>query len=421
MRLLTDPTEAARYFAGRDAAPPDPDDRVVTDIIERVRRDGDAAVRELSELYDGFAADPFPVPAAAYGAAERSVPDDLKAAIRLSIDRVRAYYRAQPTGGFMTDRDGSRLGLLVRPLRRVACYVPGGTAPLFSTLIMTAVPALEAGVTEVVAATPPRPDGSVHPAILFVARELGVDLVYRMGGAQAIAALALGTESVPRVDKIVGPGNRFVVKAKRQLFGAVGIEALPGPTETLVLADETADPDHVIADLLAQAEHVGAQPVLVTTSPELAETVLAGLPAALADLPTAATAAESLERGAVVLVGTLEQGVEVANAYAPEHLCLLVRDPWALVEGVRNAGGLFLGHASMESLGDYLAGPSHVMPTGGSARFASFLNLRDFQKVIPVVDVSEEVLREVGPAAARMAREEGLEAHARAILARLDP
>src|SRR5690606_6012889 len=203
--------------------------------------------------------------------------------------------------------------------------------------------ALEAGVTEVVAATPPRPDGSVHPAILFVARELGVDLVYRMGGAQAIAALALGTESVPRVDKIVGPGNRFVVKAKRQLFGAVGIEALPGPTETLVLADETADPDHVIADLLAQAEHVGAQPVLVTTSPELAETVLAGLPAALADLPTAATAAESLERGAVVLVGTLEQGVEVANAYAPEHLCLLVRDPWALVEGVRNAGGLFLG------------------------------------------------------------------------------
>ena len=299
----------------------------------------------------------------------------------------------------------------MRPLERVACYIPGGTAPLFSTLLMTAIPAQVAGVPDIVVATPPRKNGSVAPEILMTARLLGLSEVYRMGGAQAVAALAYGTERVPRVDKIVGPGNRFVVHAKRLVYGAVGIEALPGPTETLVLADVSAEPRFVAADLLAQAEHEGAQPVLVTPSRALAEAVRTELELQLQTLPTGATARASVERGYVVLVGSLAEGLEVANLYAPEHLCLLVRDPWALLPNVKHAGGVFLGENSMEALGDYLAGPSHVMPTGGTARFSSAVNVRDFQKVMPLVNLSADVLAKIGPAAATMARAEGLEAH----------
>ena len=269
-------------------------------------------------------------------------------------------------------------------------------------------------------ATPPGPDGEVAAEILYTAGQLGLTELFRIGGAQAIAALAYGTETVPRVDKVVGPGNRFVVLAKREVFGDVGIEALPGPTETLVLADDGADPEYVVADLLAQAEHAGAQPVLVTTSPELAAAVQARLPEALGDLPTASFAQESFrERGLIVLVPDLEEGLEVANHYAPEHLCLLTRNPWELLAGVENAGGVFLGDHSLEALGDYIVGPSHVMPTSGTARFASFVNLRDFQKVVPVVGLGPELVARIGPAAARMARAEGLEAHARAIEVRL--
>jgi uncharacterized SAM-binding protein YcdF (DUF218 family) len=239
--------------------------------------------------------------------------------------------------------------------------------------------------------------------------------VYRLGGAQAIAALAYGTESVPRVDKIVGPGSAWVVIAMAQVFGEVGIASLPGPTETLVVADGHADPEHVAADLLAQAEHDGAEPVLVTIDAGLWPRVEAAIERRLATLPTAATARESLERrGAVVFVDDLPAALEVANAYAPEHLCLLVRDPWSWVGAVRHAGGLFVGETSLEALGDYAAGPSHVMPTGGTARFSSAINVRDFQRVLPLIGLSQAGVDEIGAAAALLARAEGLEAHAQA-------
>ena len=392
---------------------------MVNEIIAAVRAEGDAAVVRYSARFDGVALAEMRVPESLWAAAETVVSDELKEAIGMSIARVKAFYQRQPQEGFVRAEGGAVLGLLTRPLARVACYIPGGTAPLFSSLIMTAVPAQVAGVPEIVVATPPRRDGSVAPEVLVTARMLGLGTVYRVGGAQAIAALAYGTATIPKVDKIVGPGNTYVVLAMQQVFGAVGIASLPGPTETLVLADDGANPEHVAADLLAQAEHVYAQAVLVTPSAALWREVEAALERQLATLPTAETARSGLQRGFVVLVGDIDEGLAVANAYAPEHLCLLVRDPWALLPKVQQAGGVFVGEHSMEALGDYLAGPSHVMPTGGTARFSSALNVRDFQTVIPLVQASPALLREIGPAAAQMARAEGLEAHARAIMSRL--
>ena len=419
MLTLTGP-EALELFKNRSADADDLEtERAVAEVLHAVRTEGDAALMRFTERFDGVSLEDPRVPPAAFDEAEARVPVELKRAIELAAARVRDFYSHQPKEGFLHPAEGTLLGLLVRPLERVACYVPGGTAPLFSTLLMTAVPAQVAGVPNIVVATPPRRDGSVAPEILVTARLLELGEVYRMGGAQAVAALAYGTDNVPRVDKIVGPGNRYVVLAKRMVYGAVGIEALPGPTETLVLADASAEPRFVAADLLAQAEHEGAQPVLVTPSRDLAEAVRAELELQLSTLSTEATARASVARGYVVLVESLTEGLEVANLYAPEHLCLLVKDPWALLPGVKHAGGVFLGENSMEALGDYVAGPSHVMPTGGTARFSSALNLRDFQKVIPLVNVSAEVLAQIGPAAATMARAEGLEAHARAVKARL--
>jgi len=423
MRRYTGYAEAAAWLEQRAADLRDPEgSRQAADIIEAVRSGGDAALSRYTRQLDGVDAD-ITVPAAALEEAVRETEPRLLEAIRVSSARVRAYYERQleHSSGFELEDEDGRLGLLVRPLDSVGCYVPGGQAPLFSTLIMSAVPALVAGVERVVLASPPGPSGLPHPAVLATASELGISEVHTMGGAQAVAALALGTESVRRVDKVVGPGNRFVMHAKRQLFGEVGIEALPGPTETLVLADASADVDHVVSDLLAQAEHAEAVPVFVTDDPDLFEAVLGRLPAAAGALPTARTALESLkERGAAVLVTDLAEGLQVANAFAPEHLCLLTADPRSLLPQVRNAGGIFLGATSMEALGDYAAGPSHIMPTGFSARFASFLNIRDFQKVIPLLDIGPRLLAEIGPDAALLARAEGLEAHARAIEARTD-
>ena len=393
----------------------------VDEILAAVATRGDAAVREFTERFDGVRLEDVRVPVEEITASAAAVAEPLQRAIRRSVDRVTAYYERQPAEGFLHPGDEGLVGQIVRPLDSVGCYVPGGTAPLFSSLLMAAVPARVAGVERVVAVTPPRADGTVAPEILFVAHELGIDEVYRIGGAQAVAALAYGTASVPRVDKVVGPGNAYVVAAKQALFGVVGIESLPGPTETLVVADDRAHVAHVVADLLAQAEHQGAQPVLVTTSVGIADDVDAALEAALTDLPTAATARASLaERGLLIVVPNLADAIDVANAYAPEHLCLLVEDPWRVVADVRHAGGIFVGEHALEALGDYLAGPSHIMPTGGTARFASFVNVRDFQKVIPVLDFRADAVREIGPDAARMARAEGLEAHARAIESRLD-
>jgi len=421
MRILHGREAALTAFRGRRTAQHDPSRReAVAAILDGVRRRGDAALVELGERLDGVRLERFEVAAADRRAAAAALDVGLAAAIDTSIERVRAFHRRQPAEGFVVAGADGVLGQLIRPLERVGCYVPSGAATLVSSLIMTAVPAQVAGVEQIVVATPPRRDGGVDPALLYAAEALGLGPIYRLGGAQAIAALAYGTESVPRVDKIVGPGSAWVVIAMSMLFGEVGIASLPGPTETLIVADGGADPEHVAADLLAQAEHEGAEPVLVTVDASLWARVEVAIERRLASLPTAATARASLaERGAVAIVADLGQALEVANAFAPEHLCLLVRDPWSWVGAVRHAGGLFVGETSLEALGDYAAGPSHVMPTGGTARFSSAINVRDFQRVLPLVALSQGGVDLIGAAAARLARAEGLEAHARAIEARL--
>jgi histidinol dehydrogenase len=421
MNVIRGPAAATARLGARRSERTDPGRRAqVEAVLAAVRERGDEALREYSERFDGVRLERFEVGADERARGADAVDATVRAAIDQAIERVTEFHRHQARSGFVVTTPEGVLGQLVLPLARVGCYVPSGRATLFSTLVMTAVPAKVAGVEEIVVATPPRRDGSVAPETLYVAEALGLASVYRIGGAQAVAALAYGTASVPRVDKLVGPGSPWVVVAKQLVYGDVGIEALPGPTETLLLADEHADPEHVAGDLLAQAEHEGAHPVLVTTSEALWERVRRELERQIRDLPTATAARASLdERGVVAIVATLPEAMEVANAYAPEHLCLLVRDPWALVPGVRHAGGVFVGDHSTEALGDYLAGPSHVMPTGGTARHSSAVNVRDFQRVVPLVALNAAATPAIGPAAAVMARAEGLEGHARAVELRL--
>jgi histidinol dehydrogenase len=394
-------------------------EQVVERILDDVRLRGDAALLDWTEKLDGIRPE-LRVSAEDLAAAE--VAPELLSALRLAIARVRAFYVQQPAHGFLSHTADGALGQLVRPLSRVGVYVPGGLAPLISTLIHVAVPAQVAGVPDIVVTTPPDRSGAVHPAILVAARELGISAVFRVGGAQAIGALAYGTASIPRVDKVAGPGNLFVVIAKRMVFGQVGIESLPGPTETLVIADDSASPRFVAADLLAQAEHLGAEPVLVSPSRALLIAVQAELSGQIEALPEPNRSWARLsitDRMKIVLAEDIEQALDFSNTYAPEHLCLLTRDPWSLLGNVTRAGGVFVGEDSMEALGDYVAGPSHVMPTGGTARFMSPVNVRDFQTIISVVGLNRSTLERIGPPAALLARAEGLEAHARAIESRL--
>jgi histidinol dehydrogenase len=343
--------------------------------------------------------------------------------LHASIDRVRAFHQKQPLHSWLDwSSDGSALGQIIRPLERVGVYAPGGTAPYPSTLIMGVVPAQVAGVAEIVVATPPGRDGQPAPIILAAAHACGVQTVYRLGGAQAIAALAYGTSSIPRVDKIVGPGNVFVVLAKRHVYGMVDIDGLPGPTETLVVADAGANPELVAADLLAQAEHdTLASAILITPSRLLAEAVQLEVARQMEELPArTGLIAESLRgQGGIVVCADLDEAVDLANAYAAEHLCLHVADPWSLVGKVHNAGGIFLGENSYEVLGDYVAGPTHVMPTMGTARFASPLNVQDFTKITSLFALSQSQAREIGQAAQALAMAEGLTAHAAAVARRI--
>lgn len=397
-------------------------EQAVAEILADVRRRGDAAVAEWSQRIDGHAPAALAVPQAEIEAAAAGLDPALLDALRLAAQRLEAFHRRQPTGSWMDVTAGGVLGQIVRPLRRVGVYVPAGTAPLPSSLLHCAVPARVAGVAEVVVCTPPdRSTGRVAPLTLAAAHVAGVDAVYAVGGAQAIAAMAYGTETVPRVDKIVGPGGLFVTLAKRQVFGQVGIDGLPGPTETMVIADDTADPAVVAADLLAQAEHdVLASAILLTPSRRLAERVQVEVARQLEALSRAEIAAASLSgRGGIVVTADLAQAVDLANAYAPEHLCLITADPWALVGQVENAGGVFVGEHSFEVLGDYVAGPSHVMPTEGTARFASPLSVADFVKRISLVALDAEEGRRLSGPAALLADGEGLTAHVAAARARL--
>lgn len=402
-------------------------EEAVKRILKDIRARGDAALREWSAKLDGYPAQaPLRVPAEALQTALANLPADQRAALETSIQRVREFYSRQPLSSWFTNDLGGTLGQFLRPHRRVGLYVPGGTAPLPSSVIMSAIPAQVAGVRDIVVVTPPaRLDptqaktGSAYnlvPQITLAACALcGVSEVYAMGGAQAIGALAYGTESVPAVDKIFGPGNLFVTLAKRQVFGLVGIDGLAGPTETVVIADENAKPAWVAADLLAQAEHdVLASAILLTPSPHLAEAVQIEVGRQVETLPRADILAQSLPgQSGIVITRDLDEAAELNNLYAPEHLCLSVADPWALSEKIYNAGGIFMGEHSFEVLGDYIAGPSHVMPTGGSARFASPLNVWDFVHIISLVALNQATTAQIAPQAAIIARAEGLEAHAR--------
>ena len=397
-----------------------PPDEVVRRIIRDVRDDGDNAVRYYNLRIDGADTASLEVTRDEIDAAYREVDSEVVDALKFAGERVRAYHEQQMRGASL-DFNNDGLGQLTRPLQRVGLYIPGTRAPLPSTVIMCAVPAQVAGVEEVFMTSPVLADGSV-PAVKLVAADIaGVTRVFKAGGAQGIAAFAYGTETVPRVDKICGPGGLFVAIAKKQVFGDVGIDAMYGPTETVVIADESADPELVAADLLAQAEHDPlATPILLTPSHFLADAVDSALTRQLRDLEREKIARESIDnRGGCILVNDIDHAIDLANDFAPEHLCLLVEQPMAYAMKVRNAGGLFLGEASPEAFGDYTAGPSHTMPTGGSARWSSPLGVRDFLKTISIVGIQGEVAEDLARAASVIARAEGLTAHAKAAERRL--
>lgn len=397
-------------------------DQAVERILDDVRARGDAALLAWSKRLDGVTLAQVRVDAATLAAARTQVSSEVWDALELAARRVEAFHRRQPSLSWLHNDDEGTLGQLVRPIERVGIYVPGGVAPLPSSLIMTAIPARVAGVGKIVICTPPQRDtGLPHPATLAAAQIAGVDEVYALGGAQAIGAMAFGTETVAAVDKICGPGSLFTTLAKRRVYGMVGIDGLPGPTETVVIADDSADPELAAADLLAQAEHdILAKAILLTPSRSMAERVQAAVMSQLEDLSRAETVEQSLALGSgLVVTPTLDDAFDASNAFAPEHLCLLVADPWSHLSQVRNAGGVFLGERSFEVLGDYVAGPSHVMPTGGTARFASPVNITDFVKFVSVIGLNERALAAIGPAAAILADVEGLTAHAAAVRRRL--
>lgn len=417
VRLTAGMRDGIRRVFGADLTASEAVARIVADV----RREGDDAVHRYTAALDGARPADLRVSADELDAALVQVGPDVLGAMRAAATRIAEFHRRQLRQSWVDFGPLGTLGQVLRPLKRVGLYVPGGTAAYPSSLLMSAIPARVAGVEEIVVATPPGRDGTVPASILVAAHVAGVHTMVKVGGAQAVAALAYGTASVPRVDKIFGPGNIFVALAKQAVFGQVAIDQLAGPTETMLIADETANPELVAADLMAQAEHDPlASAILLTTSPDLAGAVRAAIPEQVQGLARRAIIEESFERnGGIVIVPDLATAVELANEYAPEHLCLLVRDPWSLVEAVRDAGGIFIGDASAEVMGDYVAGPSHVMPTGGAARFSSPLHVDEFMKVISLIGLNARGLRELGPAAQVLAECEGLTAHAAAVRRRL--
>ncbi len=383
--------------------------QAVAIILASVRQEGDAALRRWSRVLDKAELEVFEIPGEALEAAFESLPEALKAAMLVAVERIRRFHEFQPLPNWQTDKLGGILGQRVTPVARAGVYVPGGTAPLPSSLLMSVIPAQVAGVQEVVVCTPPNPP----PSILGAAWLCGLDKIYQVGGAQAVAAMAFGTESIPRVDKIVGAGNLFVTLAKQQVYGIVGLDGLAGPTETVVVADGTANPTWVAADLLAQAEHdVLASAILLTPDRALAEAVQVQVARQMENLSRADIIAQSLaDQGGIVLTPDLETAARLADEFAPEHMCLSVADPFGLSQQINNAGGLFLGESSFEVLGDYIAGPSHVMPTGGTARFASPLNVMDFVKITSIVALDEQSSSQLSRMAAEIAQVERLTAH----------
>lgn len=394
-------------------------------ILAAVRAEGDAALCRFTAQFDGVAIDPsaLRVTETELKEAYQQVDAAFLAALLQAKKNIENYHRARlPKGWIETDGAGNLIGHLCRPLARVGIYVPGGTAAYPSSVLMNALPARVAGVAEIAMVTPPAKDGKVNPHTLVAAQEAGVTEIYRVGGAQAVAALAYGTETIRPVDKIVGPGNAYVATAKRLVYGAVDIDLIAGPSEIAIIADGTARPAYLAADLLSQAEHDReALAVLFTPDEDLARAVAQEVEKQLAGLERQAVARRALEaNGAIMVTADLEEALALANSLAPEHLELMVAEPWRWLERVRHAGAVFLGPYSPEPVGDYWAGPNHVLPTGGAARYASALGVEDFIKRISVISYSASGLAEAGPGIMRLATAEGLTAHAQAVRKRLE-
>ena len=399
----------------------DDPEQAVRQIIDEVRQRGDAALLDYTLKIDGIKLASLEISKQQVARASREVDKELVSALKLAAERIRSFHTTQKRHiwGKVTTPDSSQL---IRPLECVGIYAPGGTASYPSTVLMTAIAAKVAGVKEVILVTPPGLDGTIPPPTLLAAEIAEVDRIFCVGGAQAIAALAFGTDSIPRVDKICGPGNIFVVLAKKLVYGAVDIDGLQGPSEVLIIADETANPRYCAADLLAQAEHDPlASAILITTSRWLADEVNREIQRQLRGLSRQAIITECLENnGMIIVVTNADEAVELANLYAPEHLCLILDKVDTYINKVTNAGCIFVGENSTVVLGDYMAGPSHVLPTGGSARFSSPLNISDFTKFTNLVTIDKAGLKELGRAAVTIASAEGLEAHARAVEKRLE-
>ena len=392
-------------------------DEAVRRIIRDIRLRGDAAIHNWTRKIDGISRDDLLVSQTEMQNALSRLPSDLSNALQLAAGRIRSFHEKQPLNSWIDANADGALGQLVRPVDSVGVYVPGGSAPLPSSLLMSVIPAQVAGVKNIVVCTPPGSgDSDIHPTIMSAGAIAGVEKLYRVGGAQAIAAMAYGSETLPRVDVIVGAGNLFVTLAKQQVYGDVGIDGLLGPTETVVIADDSADPRLAAADLLAQAEHDAlASAILLTPSTALAQAVSDDIQRQLGALERGDVILESMAAGSgTVITSDLDEAYKLANEYAPEHLCLLIDDPWSAIGKIRNAGGIFLGEGSYEVLGDYVAGPSHVMPTGGSARFASPLNLLHFVKISSLIALDDDAARDLSESAEIIAQAEGLTAHAAA-------
>ena len=397
-------------------------ERRVYDIIENVRANGDAALREYSEKFDGVKLDDFKVDQSIIDAAWDNLPEDLKHALLVAKKNITEFHSREIEQGFVDmDTPGITRGQKVTPLARVGLYVPGGTAAYPSTIMMTALPAKIAGVKEIIMVTPPQKDG-INPAVLGATKLAGVDAVYQVGGAQGVAALAYGTEQIPKVDKIVGPGNIYVATAKRQVFGQVDIDMIAGPSEIGVIADESANPVHLAADLLSQAEHdPRARAIMVTNSEKLANLVSDEVERQLSQLPRESIARPAIENNSYIAVmDSVEDMFTVMNEVAPEHLEIQLPDPMEYMSMVENAGSVFLGRYASEPLGDYVGGTNHVLPTSGTAKFSSPLGVYDFVKRISFTQFSRERLQGVAKDITTLARTEGLEAHARAIEVRFE-
>lgn len=397
-------------------------ERRVYDIIENVRANGDAALREYSEKFDGVKLDDFKVDQSIIDAAWDNLPEDLKHALLVAKKNITEFHSREIEQGFVDmDTPGITRGQKVTPLARVGLYVPGGTAAYPSTIMMTALPAKIAGVKEIIMVTPPQKDG-INPAVLGAAKLAGVDAVYQVGGAQGVAALAYGTEQIPKVDKIVGPGNIYVATAKRQVFGQVDIDMIAGPSEIGIIADDSANPVHLAADLLSQAEHdPRARAIMVTNSEKLAQLVSDEVESQLSQLPRESIARPAIENNSYIAVmDSVEDMFTVMNEVAPEHLEIQLPDPMEYMSMVENAGSVFLGRYASEPLGDYVGGTNHVLPTSGTAKFSSPLGVYDFVKRISFTQFSRERLQEVAKDITTLARTEGLEAHARAIEVRFE-